>query len=417
MAQAFKFPDIGEGIEEGEVVRWFIKEGDQIKEHQVVAEVETDKAVAEIPSPYTGTVLKINVKPGQRVKVGEVLFVVGKKGEKIESVNKKEPTFTAAGAVGYLEEAPEEDPLESKSKSLPKAPSPKTLRILATPVIRSLAKKLGVDLNTVTPTGEKGRVTEADLQKAAKTPEQKPKMVVKRKYDLWGYVDRIPLKGLRKSIAEQMIKAVQHAPQVTMMDEVVIDDLAELKDREKIKAKKKGIHLTYLPFIAKACLAALKEFPLLNATLDEEQQEIIVKKYYNFGFAVDINGEGLLVPVVKGVDQKDVSALAQEIHQLADKARKRTLDLQEMRGGTFTITNFGSVGSQFSTPIINYPEVAILGLGRIYQKPIALKQKIVIRKILPLSLSFDHRVVDGAYATRFLNALLDQLRSPQKLLQ
>lgn len=405
MPKEFKFPDIGEGIEEGEIVKWYIKEGDKVEEHQVVGEIETDKAVAEIPSPYAGTVLKINFKEGDTVKVGDTLFVIGEEGETLEE---KKPALTPAGAVGYLEEAPEE---EVQSQPIKIAEPPKE-KVLATPAVRKLAKELGVDLTKIVPTGKYGRITEDDIRKAVEKPIAK----VTKKYDMWGYVDRIPLKGIRKTIAKHMVESVSHAPHVTTMDEADVTELVKIREQEKIKAEKQGIRLTYLPFIMKACLNALKEFPLLNSSLDEERDEIIIKKYYNFGFAVDIDGEGLIVPVIKGVDMKNISEIAKELQELADKARQRKLDLMDMKGGTFSLTNYGSIGGTFATPIINYPEVAILGLGRIYEKPVVIEGKIEIRKVLPLSLVFDHRVVDGAYATRFLNSLILNLQTPEKLL-
>ncbi len=414
MPQEFKFPDLGEGIEEGQIVRWYIKEGDKVKEHQVVGEVETEKAVAEIPSPFTGTILKINFTEGETVKVGETLFVVGEKGEKI--MDMRRPKMRPAGAVGYLEEAPEEvvirPPVVPTSKPLRKEPI-----VLATPAVRKLAKELNVDLTKVTPTGIRGRVTEKDVRKATGIKEEKPQMVVKRKYDMWGYIDRVPLKGIRRVIAKHMVEAVTHAPHVTVMDEADSTELVNTREQEKGKAKEKGIRLTFLPFIMKACVAAMKEFPLVNSSLDEENEETIVKKYYNFGFAVDVNGQGLVVPVLKGVDLKNILDIAQELQELGDRARQRKLDLQDLRGGTFTITNYGSIGSVFATPIINYPEVAILGVGRMKEKPIAKEGKIEIRPMLPLSLSFDHRVIDGAYAVRFLNSLILTLQDPEKLLK
>jgi len=414
MPQEFKFPDLGEGIEEGQIVRWYIKEGDKEKEHQVVGEVETEKAVAEIPSPFTGTILKINFTEGETVKVGETLFVVGEKGEKI--MDMRRPKMRPAGAVGYLEEAPEEvvirPPVVPTSKPLRKEPI-----VLATPAVRKLAKELNVDLTKVTPTGIRGRVTEKDVRKATGIKEEKPQMVVKRKYDMWGYIDRVPLKGIRRVIAKHMVEAVTHAPHVTVMDEADSTELVNTREQEKGKAKEKGIRLTFLPFIMKACVAAMKEFPLVNSSLDEENEETIVKKYYNFGFAVDVNGQGLVVPVLKGVDLKNILDIAQELQELGDRARQRKLDLQDLRGGTFTITNYGSIGSVFATPIINYPEVAILGVGRMKEKPIAKEGKIEIRPMLPLSLSFDHRVIDGAYAVRFLNSLILTLQDPEKLLK
>ena len=411
MPKEFKFPDLGEGIEEGRIVRWDIREGDKVKEHQPVGEIETDKAVAEIPSPFSGVVLKINFKEGETVKVGEVLFVVGENGEKVGVAPKKEkPKVLPAGAVGYLEEAPDEV-IEARPLSVSK-PAKKEPKILATPSVRKLAADLGVDLSKVAPTGEGGRIIEEDIRKA-----EKPTIVVKRKYDMWGYVDRIPLKGIRRAIARHMVESVSHAPHVTVMDEADVSELIKLKEKEKSKAEAQGVYLTFLPFIMKACLGAIRNFPLLNSTLDEENDEIIVKKYYNFGFAVDVDGEGLVVPVVKGVDLKSIFDIAKELKDLSDKARQKKLDLQDMRGGTFTITNFGSIGSSFATPIINYPEVSILGLGKIKEKPVAEKGKIFVKPILPLSLAFDHRVLDGAYAVRFLNLLISILQNPENLLK
>lgn len=374
MAKEFKFPDIGEGIEEGKVVKWLVKEGDKVKEHQPVVEVETEKTVVEIPSPYEGTIIKINFKAGQTVKVGQVLFVVGKKGEKAE------PELKPAGAVGYLEEAPEE-----------------TAGPLATPAVRKLAKELKVDLSKVKGTGRRGMITDEDVRRASQ------KLKVKKKYDLWGYIDYLPLNNIRRVTARHMTEAIKHAPQVTMMEEADISALVEFREKEKLKVKKKGIRLTYLPFIMKACWLAMKEFPLLNSSFDEEAEEVIVKKYYNFGFAVDVDGQGLVVPVIKGVDMKTTLEIAKEMQKLAEKARQKKLDLQDMKGGSFTITNYGSLGSIFATPIINYPEAAILGIGRIRDN------------VLPLSLTFDHRIMDGAYAVRFLNLLIAKLQNPKIL--
>ncbi|MBI2084820.1 MAG: 2-oxo acid dehydrogenase subunit E2 [Candidatus Aenigmarchaeota archaeon] len=414
MPKEFKFPDIGEGIEEGEIVKWLIKEGDRVEEHQVVGEVETDKAVAEIPSPYSGAVLKINFKEGETVKVGQVLFVIGEVGEKYIPESRQEikgPVMKAAGAVGYLEEAPDEEEVKPRPVIPPKAVGEK---VLAAPAVRNLAKELGVDLTKVTGTGPEGRITEEDVKSAVGTKEVKEEkaLVVKKKYDMWGYVDRIPLRGLRKVIATHMVESVKHIPHVTAMDEADVSKLFELREKEKVKSKEQGIHLTYMPFIMKACLAAMKEFPLLNSSLLEEEEEIVVKKYYNFGFAVDVDGEGLLVPVIKGVDIKNVFDIAKEVQELGEKAKQRKIDLQDLKGGTFTITNYGSLGATFATPIINYPEAAILGVGRMYDKPLAIAGKVEIRKVLPLSLVFDHRIVDGAYATRFMNSLIKHLQEP-----
>ncbi len=414
MKREFKFPDLGEGIEEGQIVKWFIKEGDQVKEHQAVGEVETEKAVAEIPSPYSGIIIKINFKEGESVKVGEVLFVVDDGQEDFlqkETLSKKsvKPIMKPAGAVGYLEEAPDE--ITESKPLVVSTPSKKELSVLATPSVRKLAIELGVDLVKIIPTGKDGRITEEDVKKSVKS-----QIVVKKKYDLWGYIDRVPLKGLRKTIAKHMSEAVKHAPQVTIMDELDVTELVKTREKESQKAERTGVKLTFLPFIMKSLIPAMKEFPLLNATLEEETEEIIVKKYYNFGVAVDVNGQGLIVPVLKGVDLKNIFDIAKEVQELAQKARERKLDIQDLKGGTFTITNFGSLGSYFATPILNYPEVAILGIGRMKEKPIVKDGKIEIKPMMPLSLTFDHRVLDGALAIRFLNSLMKNLQDPQKFL-
>ncbi len=419
MPKEFKFPDIGEGIEEGEIVKWYVKEGDKIEEHQVVAEIETDKAVAEIPSPYSGTILKLNFKEGDTVKVGQTIFVVGEEGERVEAAEtpaKKEPKFNAAGAVGYLEEAPED---EEESKTVTRRPIIEEKQILATPVIRKLAKDLNVDLRNMEGTGPDGRITEDDVKKVAEGGQQKeaePQMKVTKKYDVWGYVDHMPLKGIRKAVSRHMVESVKHIPHVTTIDEVDATDLVILREREKLKAQEAGVKLTYIPFIIKACVKALSEFPLMNSSLDEENEDIIVKRYYNIGFAVDVDGEGLVVPVVKYADQKSIMDIAKEIQELAERARQKKLDLNDMRGGTFSITNYGSIGGMFATPIINYPESAILGVGRIYEKPVVINGNIEVGKILPLSVSFDHRISDGAYAARFLNSIILSLQDPEKLM-
>jgi pyruvate dehydrogenase E2 component (dihydrolipoamide acetyltransferase) len=406
MLREFQFPDIGEGIEEGRIVRWYVKEGDVVEEHQVVGEVETDKAIAEIPSPYAGKIVKINFREGDAVKVGEALFVIDdgrgadtEQGSKTiaEHGTNAEHSLKPAGAVGYLEEATEvEQP-----------------RILATPAVRKLAKDFGVDLTKIKGTGPGGRITEDDVKKFSTFSAKRDVLRAKRKYDMWGYIDYVPLSGIRKSVAKHMVESVTSAPQVTVMDEMDATFLVKIRSEKLKEAEKQNIKLTYLPFIMKALVRAMEEYPMVNATLEGETQEVIVKKYYNFGVAVDVDGQGLMVPVVKGVDQKDIFQIAKEITELAAKARARKIDLQDLRGGTFTITNFGSLGSWFATPILNYPEVAILGLGRMREKPIAENGKVIIKPVMPLSLTFDHRVLDGAYAIRFLNKLMEHLQKPE----
>jgi len=456
MAYEFKFPDIGEGISEGEIVEWSVKEGEYVKEHQALGKIETDKAVAEIPSPVSGYILRIHHAVGDTVHVGETLVTIGQKGEKIsaavtapaaakvpatktgtagKSEKEKQPVFKPAGAVGYLEEAAEEEVEEHEEvqavrklqRELKKEARP-AIEVLATPATRRIARELGVSLQQVRGTGLGGRITEQDVRLAAgkveaekveaeeeKKEERQPELIVEKKYDMYGYVDRVPLKGVRKAIAKKMVEAVSHAAHVTAFDEADVTKLWNLREREKKRAELEGIKLTFLPFIVKACVHALRDHPFVNASMDEEHEEIILKKYYNIGIAVDTE-DGLIVPVIKGADQKSIKMIAKEIEELAEKTRQRKIDLMDLKGGTFTITNYGSIRGTFATPLINYPEAAILGVGRIFDKLVVEGEKVYKRKILPLSLSFDHRIFDGADAAKFMRTLIEHLEDPDLLL-
>ena len=417
MAFEFKLPDLGEGLTEGEIVQWLVKEGDSVEEGQVFVKVETDKAVLEIPSPHKGTVLRIGAAEGQTVQVGQVILVIGEEGEKPEVVEKR----PSVGVVGVLEEASED--IEAQGKRVPAetmaGPQAGGAKVLAMPAVRKLAKEFKLDLTRVKGSGPNGRITKEDVQKASEKKEEKPpeEAAVKaaRKYDMYGYVERIPLRGMRKTIARAMVRSKHTAAHVTAMDEADVTRLVALREKEKERASAKGIHLTYLPFVIKAVVAGLEDHPYVNATLDEENEEIVLKKYFNIGVAVDTE-DGLMVPVVKNAKEKSILQLADELTKLSEKARSRTIDLADLKGGTFTITNYGAVGGIYGSPIINYPEVAVLGLGRIQEKPIVVEGRIEVRTMLPLSLSFDHRVVDGAEAARFLNTVIDQLEDPDLIL-
>lgn len=416
----FKLPDIGEGIHEGEIVKWLVKEGDKVKQDQVIGEIETDKAIVQIPSPKAGTILKIHIKEGGTVKVGETLVTIGEAGEKVEEVKKEEIKPKSVGVMGVLEEAKEEFQIPVKKETKLE----KTIEILATPAIRNLAKSLNVDLNNIRGTGPGRRIIKEDVENASKnTLELKVEgsqevtigIKITKKYDLYGYVERVPLKGIRKATAKLMDESHIKAAHVMHSDLIDITHLFEIREKEKIKVAKKNIKLTYLPFIVKAVIDSLKEHPYLNASLDENSNEIILKKYYNIGIAVDTE-DGLLVPVIKIADSKKILDLAKEIEELAEKARSRAIDLMDLRGGTFTITNVGSIGGMFFAPIINYPEAAIIGLGRIFDSALVVDGKIQVRKVLPVSLSFDHRILDGAEAARFVNKIKELLEDPDEFI-
>jgi pyruvate dehydrogenase E2 component (dihydrolipoamide acetyltransferase) len=399
MANQFRFPDVGEGITEGEVVRWLVKEGDEVKADQTLAEIETDKAIVEIPSPYAGTVLRLHFKEKEIVKVGQVLVTIGEKGEAVPEAGAEE-RVEARGAVAA--------PVRGAR------PAPAGA-IQATPKVRKLAHEMGIDLAAVQGTGPGGRITENDVRAAKEKPaEKKLEIKVKAKYDLYGELERIPLRGIRRATAKHMRESVDKAAHVTHCDEADAAKLTELREAMKTEAAAKGIKLTYLPFIIKAVIEALKLHPTLNAALDDEDEEIVVKKYYNIGIAVDVP-DGLIVPVVKMADQKSVLAIAEEIENLAKSARERTLDLADLKGGTFSITNVGVIGGYAATPIINYPEVAILATMKIEDRAKVASGAVVVRKTLPLCLSFDHRVIDGAEAARFTKDLIRFLEESDKL--
>lgn len=404
MAKEFRFPDVGEGITEGEIVRWLVKEGDEVQIDQALAEIETDKAIVEMPSPYAGTVLKLHFKEKDLVKVGQPLVTIGAKGE-----------ILAAGTP-----APAPLPARPGAASAPGLPGiiPAPGRpgeVLATPGVRALAKGLGVDLAAVHGTGPGGRITEDDVRAFQAAPaEKKVAIKVKAKYDLYGSLERIPLRGIRRATAKKMRESLDHAAHVTHCDEADAGPLEALRQKMKPEIETAGTKLTYLPFIVKALVEALKLHPSFNATLDEEESEIVLKKYYNIGIAVDVP-DGLIVPVIKFADQKSLADIAAEIQAMAKAARERTLDLADLKGGTFSITNVGVIGGDFATPIINYPEVAILATMKIADRARVVDGAIVVKKTLPLCLAFDHRVVDGAEAARFTKDLIGLLEAPESL--
>jgi pyruvate dehydrogenase E2 component (dihydrolipoamide acetyltransferase) len=395
-----KFPDVGEGVTEGTLVKWLVKEGDEIKADQPVAEIETDKAIVEIPTSRAGKVSRLYGKEGDIIKVGSVLASLVFPGEKAPEM--KPPEMKPPEIRPVEEKRPAEKPPE---------------RVLAAPSTRRLARELGVDISRVQGTGTGGRVTDDDVKRftEAKPPEAGPPEVMLLEAGVKAMEERIPIKGIRKTIAERMVLSMFTAPHVVTMDEADVTELVKLREKEKKKAEEKGIKLTYLAFIIKAVTVALRQHPYLNASLDAQKNEIVLKKYYNIGVAVD-TPEGLMVPVIRNADQKSIMQLAQETEKLAEEARSRKIRLPDLKGNTFTITNIGSIGGIFSTPIINPPDVAILGVHRIRDMPAVIDGEIKVRKILPIVLSFDHRALDGAQAARFMNTLIEHLKDPDLLL-
>jgi pyruvate dehydrogenase E2 component (dihydrolipoamide acetyltransferase) len=393
MLREFKFPDVGEGIAEGEIVRWLVKEGDWIVEDQDLVEVETDKAVITLNSPFTGKVEKLYGKEGEIVKVGDMLTAVQDADESAPPAPLPEKTDSGT-VVGSLGEEREVEIVRP---------------VLATPAVRALAKEMNLDLAEVHGTGPGGRITKEDVEGAAKVAAPPGAAV-----DAYGPVEKIPLRGLRRTVAKRMAEASKRVAEVTIWQDADITELEQVRAKEKEIAAAQGLKLTYLPFVIKACLAALRAHPYFNASLDEQAEEIVLKKYYNIGIAVDTS-DGLMVFVIRAADQKNLLELAAEGAALAEKSRHRKIDLGELRGSTFTITNYGVVGAAYGTPIINHPEVAILGLGKVDDRPVVRDGQIVARKIMPLSLSFDHRVIDGVDACLFLGVIIRCLEQPELL--
>ena len=402
--KTFNFPDVGEGINEADIVAWLVKEGDSVKEDQNIVKVETDKAIVELPSPATGVIKKIYKKPGETITVGSPLVDIDETGSsKAEPQKTNAPTNKdAQGVVGTLEVGTQK--LERQEET-PQTKQTDSIKVL--PSVRKKANENGINLSTIKATGKNGQISEHDLEGNV-TPEKT--IDITKKYDLFGYIDHIPLQGLRKKIRENM-EVQARIPMVTHMDDANVSTLHKLKEDEK--EKHPDLKLTYLPFIIKAAVQALKKHPYANASITDT--EIILKKYYNIGIAV-ATADGLLVPVIKGANDKTINELAKELHDLGEKARARTIDIMDLKGGTFTITNVGSIGGTYATPVLTPGESAILALGKIQERAIIARGQIRIAKIMPLSLTFDHRIFDGADAADFMNTLKEYLEDPTKLL-
>ncbi|WP_336361477.1 dihydrolipoamide acetyltransferase family protein [Haladaptatus sp. ZSTT2] len=412
-AHEFRFPDVGEGVAEGELLNWYVNAGDGVEEDQVIAEVETDKAVVEIPAPVDGTVTELRFEEGSVIPVGAVFVVfevADEDGKQIavsdsttepekSETNEPEPT---ARELATREHSAQEQKTTSKDG--------KRQRTLAQPTARRIAHEMGIDINDVprveTRQGE-AFVTKDAVRAFASRSE---KVEGEQSSD-----ERVPYRGVRRSIGRQMVRSAFTIPHVTTVEEVDVTELVELRASLRDAAAERGVNLTYLPFVIMAVGNALKQFPYLNATLDEEAEEIVLKKAYNIGIATEAE-DGLLVPVLKDVDQKSLVQIAAGVEDVVERARTRKISREEMQGGTFTITNIGPYGSQHGTPIINYPEVAILAIAQITQKPRVVEGDIVPRHVVNLSLSIDHRVIDGAMASRFFNAVKHALESPERFL-
>jgi pyruvate dehydrogenase E2 component (dihydrolipoamide acetyltransferase) len=414
----FILPDIGEGVVEAEVVRWLVHEGEDLAEDQPMVELMTDKATVQIPSPKQGRVLRLEVEEGKIALVGKPLIVLDVSGA-------TGAVALSKGGNGHARSAGTISAGPSAMTAPTGSPSLEAGRVLAAPATRRLARELGVDLRSVVGTGPSGRVTSDDVRAAggphagarpatATSPLARPSDAAARPPVTSVADERIPLRGLRRKIAQKMQQSKNTAAHFTYVDEVDMTELVALRERSRRAAEERGVRLTYLPFIAKAVVAALRRFPMLNATLDDEKGEIVVRRSYHLGIAVATD-DGLIVPVLRDADQKNLFELGREIDALGEKARTGKLAPGEASGSTFTITSLGKLGGLFATPIINHPEVAILGVHEIKKRPVVVEGQIVIRDIMLLSVSFDHRLIDGHVGAAFAQQVKSYLEDPHLL--
>ncbi|AXV42695.1 2-oxo acid dehydrogenase subunit E2 [Staphylococcus warneri] len=432
MAFEFRLPDIGEGIHEGEIVKWFVKAGDTIEEDDVLAEVQNDKSVVEIPSPVSGTVEEVLVDEGTVAVVGDIIV-------KIDAPDAEEMQFKGNHSDDSSSEEPKEEAAKEESASSQESqPAANTQdaevdenrTIKAMPSVRKYARDNGVNIKAVAGSGKNGRITKEDIdahlnggatqatsnESAASTSEETTTTAATQSVpegDFPETTEKIP--AMRKAIAKAMVNSKHTAPHVTLMDEIDVQQLWDHRKKFKEIAAEQGTKLTFLPYVVKALVSALKKYPALNTSFNEEAGEIVHKHYWNIGIAADTD-RGLLVPVVKHADRKSIFQISDEINELAVKARDGKLTSDEMKGATCTISNIGSAGGQWFTPVINHPEVAILGIGRIAQKPIVKDGEIVAAPVLALSLSFDHRQIDGATGQNAMNHIKRLLNNPELLL-
>ncbi len=442
----YKFPELGEGLHEGEIIKMHIKPGDKVTDDSIIMEVQNDKAVVEVPCPVEGTVLEVLTADGQVCHVGETVAIIDATGdvpdqdeepaeESAPEQKSGQETDAAKGGVDTTSSPASSSPSDAKDGQATNASTPAAPNkdVLATPSVRKFAREQGVDLSQVSGTGSNGKITREDVEsfkqgggqassattevaaeEKAAAPVASAAAPPTTTTSAAGEEERVPFKGIRKVIANAMVKSAYTAPHVTIMDEVDVTELVAFRTRMKPLAEKRGTKVTYLPFIVKALVSAAREFPALNASIDEKTEEIVYKKHYDIGIATD-TPNGLIVPVVKDADRKSIFMIADTINDLAVRGRDGKLAANEMRGSTISISNIGSAGGMFFTPIINFPEVAILGTGRISEKAVIKNGEVVAAPVMALSLSFDHRIIDGATAQHFMNHIKSLLGNPELL--
>ncbi len=432
MRFVFNFPDLGEGLEEGTILEWYVKEGDKVKVGDPLVQMETDKVVADIPSPKNGVVATLHGKPGDLIQVGAPLAEIEVESSgHVSTAVKEDPQVAAtkatvepiaegedaAAVVGTMEVAGNDGLLAASNEGAiaTRTGDKSDRKALATPVARALAKEMGIDINEVPGSGPSGRVKREDILQFGSgfVPQPRPSGATEK--NATEDVTYLPLTQIRKTIARNMLHAKHNAAHMSVFEEVEISALQAVIAKYKPIYAERGVKLTYLPFIVKAVAQALKHHPQLNSQIDSENNRMIVRNRRHIAIAMDAP-DGLVVPVIRDADRISIFEIATQIGTLAEKARNRKLTLEEMREGSFSITSFGSIGGIYATPVINYPQAGILGIGRIMKTPIVKEDEIVIGNIMPLSLTVDHRIVDGGETTRFLARVMGYLSDPLLLM-
>ena len=418
MSYDFELPEVGEGVTEAELVKWNVAVGDVIEPDQVVCEVMTDKANVEINCPVGGTVVEVCGDEGDILEVHTVLLKLSQDGSAPVKAPAKSPEAVKPSPAPTPSAKPAPTPTPTPTTSHPTTPNPSG-KVLASPAVRAFAKEQGTSLQGISGTGKGGRITRDDVRSQVSAPAPVHTSKIKAPPAVQVQASRadqvVKIIGLRRKIAEKMLESVQRAPHFTYVDEIDMTDLVAMRGQLKGLAAEYGVKLTYIPFIMKALVQVFQEFPTVNAVMNEADLSMIVRGEVNIGIACD-TPQGLYVPVIKNVEQKSILELAAEITDITTRTREGKVSLAELQGGTFTITSVGNIGGRFATPIINHPEVAILGVNQIHDRPMVVNGEIVARKMMYLSPSFDHRVIDGAVAARFISALKNILENPASLL-
>lgn len=410
----FKLPELGEGVYEAEFIAWKVKAGDAVKRGQSLMEVMTDKATMEVPSPFAGVVSALRFEPGQQIKVGDVALSYEGDAASAASPNGGKPRPLVSEAA----ETTPAPPRRGSKATLTTAPRVALFGevVKAAPSVRLMARKLGIDLAQVRGTGAGGRVLIEDLAGLVAAPDGAKRPVAEPVPDFGTPGTRIKLVGLRRKIAEHMVLSKRTVPHYSYVDECDVSELVRLREAFKEPYAQRSVKLTYLAFFVKAVAQALKDVPLVNSFLDESANEIALHDHYHIGIAV-ATPAGLIVPVVRDVDQKDMAAVARDIERLSADARSGKTKLEDLRGGTFTVSSVGNIGGLISTPVINHPQVGILGIGKVVKRPVYdVAGSLIPAHIVYLSFSFDHRVVDGAVGAAFGNAVIRRLQKPADML-